>query len=100
MEPEGLSPCLQGPSTGPYPGPDRSSPYHPLLSKIHFNIIHILYCEDVFLLYDFIVVCVCVLTHFDILWQVAWLRIGVLFVMLFSENGFHVMLIHKVVVLG
>jgi hypothetical protein len=25
-EPEGSSPCLQEPSTGPYPEPDRSSP--------------------------------------------------------------------------
>jgi hypothetical protein len=39
MEPEG-SLCLQEPSTGPYSEPDRSSPYHPILSKIHFNIVH------------------------------------------------------------
>jgi hypothetical protein len=31
-EPEGSSPCSQEPSTGPYPEPDRSSPYHPILS--------------------------------------------------------------------
>jgi hypothetical protein len=45
MEPEGSSPCSQNPSTGPYPEPNRSSPYHPILSlkivsKIHFNIVH------------------------------------------------------------
>jgi hypothetical protein len=31
MEPEGSLPCSQGPSTGPYPEPDQSSPYHPTL---------------------------------------------------------------------
>jgi hypothetical protein len=39
MEPEGSLPCLQEPSTGPFPEPDQSSPFHPILSKIHFNII-------------------------------------------------------------
>jgi hypothetical protein len=34
MEPEGSFPCLQGPSTGPYSGPDCSSPYHPILSLL------------------------------------------------------------------
>jgi hypothetical protein len=37
MKPEGSLPCLQEPSTGPYPQPDQSSTYHPILSKIHFN---------------------------------------------------------------
>jgi hypothetical protein len=32
MEPEGSLPCLQEPSTGPYPEPDQSNPYHPILS--------------------------------------------------------------------
>jgi hypothetical protein len=32
MEPEGLLPCSQKPSTGPYLEPDRSNPYHPILS--------------------------------------------------------------------
>jgi hypothetical protein len=43
MEPEGLSLHSQEPSTGPYPEPDRSNPYHTIpsyLSKIHFNIVH------------------------------------------------------------
>jgi hypothetical protein len=44
-QPEGSSPCPQEPSTGPYPEPDRSSPYHTIpfyLCKIHFfNIVHL-----------------------------------------------------------
>jgi hypothetical protein len=40
MEPDGSLPCSQDPSTGPYPEPDQSSPYQPILSKIHFNIVH------------------------------------------------------------
>jgi hypothetical protein len=39
MEPEGSLLCSQEPSTGPYPEPDRSSPYHPILS-LYFNIVH------------------------------------------------------------
>jgi hypothetical protein len=31
MEPEGSLTCTQEPSTGPYPEPDQSSPYHPIL---------------------------------------------------------------------
>jgi hypothetical protein len=31
-EPESLSPCSQESYTGPYPEPDRSSPYNPILS--------------------------------------------------------------------
>jgi hypothetical protein len=41
MEPEGSSPCSQEPFTGSHPEPNRSSPYHPILSKIYFNIIHL-----------------------------------------------------------
>jgi hypothetical protein len=40
MEPECSLPCSQEPSTDPYHEPDQSSPYHPILSNIHFNIIH------------------------------------------------------------
>jgi hypothetical protein len=40
MEPEGSLLCSQEPSTSLYPQPDPLSPYHPILSKIHFNIIH------------------------------------------------------------
>jgi hypothetical protein len=46
MEHEGLLPCSQEPSIGPYPEPDQSNPYHPILSlrsylsKIHLNIVH------------------------------------------------------------
>jgi hypothetical protein len=32
MEPEGSLPRSQEPSTGPYPKPDESNPYHPILS--------------------------------------------------------------------
>jgi hypothetical protein len=32
MEPEGSLPCSQEPSTDPYPEPDQSSPYYPILS--------------------------------------------------------------------
>jgi hypothetical protein len=35
MEPEGSLPCSQE----PLPEPDQSSPYHPILSKIPFNIV-------------------------------------------------------------
>jgi hypothetical protein len=31
MEPYSSLPCSQEPSTGPYPEPDRSNPYHPIL---------------------------------------------------------------------
>jgi hypothetical protein len=39
MEPEGSLPYSQEPSAGPDPEPGQSSSYHPILSKIHFNII-------------------------------------------------------------
>jgi hypothetical protein len=41
MDPESPLPCSQEPSTGPYPEPDQSCPQHPILSNIHFNIIHL-----------------------------------------------------------
>jgi hypothetical protein len=31
MKPEGLLPCSQELSTGPYPKPDQPSPYNPIL---------------------------------------------------------------------
>jgi hypothetical protein len=31
MEPEGSLPCSQEPTTSPYPEPDQSNPYHPIL---------------------------------------------------------------------
>jgi hypothetical protein len=34
MEPEGSLPCSQESSTDPYPKPDQSSPYHPILSLL------------------------------------------------------------------
>jgi hypothetical protein len=40
MEPESSLPCSQEPSIGPYLEPDQSSPYHPIVSNINFNIIH------------------------------------------------------------
>jgi hypothetical protein len=36
MELEGSLPCSQEPSTGPYPEPDQSNPYHPILSLLIF----------------------------------------------------------------
>jgi hypothetical protein len=32
MEPDVSLPCSQKPYTGTYPEPDRSNPYHPILS--------------------------------------------------------------------
>jgi hypothetical protein len=40
MEPEGSFPCLQEPSTGPYPEPDQSNPIIPTsLSKNNIQIV-------------------------------------------------------------
>jgi hypothetical protein len=39
MELEGSLPCSQELSTGPYPEANKSSPYHPILTEIHFNIV-------------------------------------------------------------
>jgi hypothetical protein len=40
MAPEGSLPCSQESTTDPYPEPYKPNPYHPILSKIHFNIVH------------------------------------------------------------
>jgi hypothetical protein len=41
METQVSLPCSEEASTGPYPEPDQSSTYRPILSsKIHFNIVH------------------------------------------------------------
>jgi hypothetical protein len=37
MEPEGSLPYSQEPSTGPYPEPDQSSPYHPILRVLRLR---------------------------------------------------------------
>jgi hypothetical protein len=42
MEPEGSIPCSQEPYTGPYPEPHQYNPHYPILSQIHFNIVHYL----------------------------------------------------------
>jgi hypothetical protein len=33
MEPEGSLPCSQHPTTGPYPEPDQSNQYRPILGR-------------------------------------------------------------------
>jgi hypothetical protein len=40
METESSLQCSQQPSTGLYSEPDQSIPFHPILSKIYFYIIH------------------------------------------------------------
>jgi hypothetical protein len=40
MEREGSLPYSQEFSTGPYPEQHQSNPYHYILSKIYFNIVH------------------------------------------------------------
>jgi hypothetical protein len=37
MEPESSLACSQEPSTGPYPEPDPSNPYHPILSLLRYS---------------------------------------------------------------
>jgi hypothetical protein len=41
MEREYPLPCSQEPSSGPCPESDRSSPYHLIPSKTHFNIVQL-----------------------------------------------------------
>jgi hypothetical protein len=40
MKPEGSIPYSQEPSNGPYPEQYQSNPLHPILSKIHFDIVY------------------------------------------------------------
>jgi hypothetical protein len=40
IEPGGSLPCSQEPSTGPYPEPDQSNPYHSILSLYLSHFIH------------------------------------------------------------
>jgi hypothetical protein len=40
MEPEVSLPCLQDPSTGPYPEPDQSNPYHVRWVPCHHGMVH------------------------------------------------------------
>jgi hypothetical protein len=58
MESEGSLPCSQEPSTGPYPEPDQSKPYHSILSKIQFNIVHLPKSSSVCVYSVFVVICV------------------------------------------
>jgi hypothetical protein len=37
MKPEGLLPSSQEPATSPYPEPDESSPYHPILFFLNLS---------------------------------------------------------------
>jgi hypothetical protein len=39
MEPKGSLPCSQEPSIGPYPEPDQSNPYQPMLLSLRSNFI-------------------------------------------------------------
>jgi hypothetical protein len=68
MEHEGSLPCSQNHSAGPYPEPDQSSPYHPILSLRSILILSPTYVW-VFLVVSFILVfplntiCVPLLPH-------------------------------------
>jgi hypothetical protein len=66
MVPQGSTSCSQEPSTGPYPEPGQSSPYHPILSLYNPFIIIIIImafpsnpiCSDIpkWLLVSFIII--------------------------------------------
>jgi hypothetical protein len=48
MEPEGSLPCSKEPSTGPYPKPDQSNPYHLILvhsSEMSVNLYQTIWCH-------------------------------------------------------
>jgi hypothetical protein len=40
MKPEGSLPCSQQPSSGPYPEPDQSSSYHPIVCQKYILILY------------------------------------------------------------
>jgi len=65
IETEGLLPCSQGPTTGPYPESDESNP-HPHMNTVSLRPILILYCVyEVVLLLGF--PCPTHLSFFDLI---------------------------------
>jgi hypothetical protein len=83
MEAKVSQPCSQEPSTCPCPKPDQSNPYHPILSKIHFNIIHTPT--------SFFPLPIWLLHQHAVLYVYTWRRVNItkLFIMLFSSTSCH-----------